>query len=219
MALDSLLTSFTWMTGLVPDPSSYAWNPMDCGITSGLVIFTEPDLNLHAGMMNDSRYGFGPDATPFASLPAASNLVKSSCKGTVDASLNTSYSSVREKNSVDSVPVIVGIAFSIGSPFSPPLPGPYRSTFIGVDPVIVTPLTRDPSAEPPATVVSPAAVDAVPPIVMIDASENANKPFGVGYDAAARPVDVSSVCPSTVTFSCAIWLSLQENSQSVTLTP
>ena len=91
--------------------------------------------------------------------------------------------------------------------------------FIGVLPVITTPLTSDPSVVPPAIVVSPAAVDAVPPIVMIEAFENANRPFGVGYDAAARPVEVPSSRPSKLTFSWAIWLSLQENSQSVIFTP
>src|SRR5437016_3013907 len=130
--------------------------------------------------MKESLYGLGPEATPLASLPDASNLVKSSWKGVVPAVRNTSYSSVREKNSVLSVPVIVGIAFSIGSPFSPELPRPYRSTFIGVLPVIVIPLTREPSDTPLAIVVSPDAVDAVPPRVITEASENANRPFGVG---------------------------------------
>src|ERR1017187_3164864 len=111
------------------------------------------------------------------------------------------------------------MAFSIGSPFSPPLPSPYRSTFIGVDPVMVMPVTRDATATPDAIVVSPAEVLATPPILKFFASENANRAFGVGYDAAASPVDVSSVCPSQVTFSWAIWLSLQENSQSVIFTP
>src|ERR1017187_5087876 len=106
------------------------------------------------------------------------------------------------------------MAFSIGSPFSPAFPSPYRSTFIGVDPVMVMPVTREVTAEPAATVVSPADVDAGPPILKFFASAKENRAFGVGYDAAASPVAVSSVCPSQVTFSCAIWLSLHENSQS-----
>src|SRR6266702_4245235 len=169
----------TWMTGLVV-PSSYAWKPMDWGITSGPPMFTEPVLNFTAGRMIDSRYGLAPAAAPFASLPAESNLVKSICSGVVPAVLNTSYSSVREKNSVDRVPVMVGMAFSIGSPFSPALPRPYRSTFIGVDPVITTPFTREPSDDPPAMVVTPAVVDAVPPRVITDAFAKLNSPFGVG---------------------------------------
>jgi hypothetical protein len=144
--------------------------------------------------MIDSRYGFAPAAAPFASLPALSNLVKSICNGTgVALALNTSYSSVREKNSVDSVPVMVGMAFSMGSPFSPLLPSPYLSTFIGVLPVRTIPVTRDAMDTPAATDVTPALVVAVPPRVSTDAFAKENRPFGVGYDAAARPVDVSSV--------------------------
>ena len=78
-------------------------------------------------------------------------------------------------------------------------------------------MTREPGGAPAATVVSPADVDAVTPMVITDAFAKENKPLGVGYDAAARPVEVSSVCPSKVSFSWAIWLSLHENSQSVTL--
>ena len=111
------------------------------------------------------------------------------------------------------------MAFSIGSPFSPALPSPYRSTFIGVFPVIVMPLTREAIDTPDATVVSPPDVDAVPPSVRTLQSENVNSPLGVGYDAAARPVEVSSVCPSHVSFSVAIVLSLQSNSHWLTFTP
>src|SRR5258708_33532094 len=111
------------------------------------------------------------------------------------------------------------MAFSIGSPFSPALPRPYRSTFIGVLITIVIPFTSDARGVPPATVVSPADVVAVPPRVITDALAKENRPFGVGYDAAARPVEVSSVRPSQVTFSWAIWLSLHENSASVIFTP
>src|SRR5215469_8973463 len=111
------------------------------------------------------------------------------------------------------------MAFSIGSPLRPWLPRPYRSIFIGVDPVMSTPDTSDASDVPPEMVVSPPEVDAVPPIVITDAFAKENRPFGVGYDAAARPTAVDSLRPSQVTFSCAIWLSLQLNSQSVTLTP
>src|SRR5262249_44866113 len=109
--------------------------------------------------------------------------------------------------------------FSIGSPFSPAFPSPYRSTFIGVVPLMVKLLTREVTATPDATDVSPPEVVAVPPRVKTDASENVNRPLGVGYDAAARATEVDSVCPSQVTFSCAIVLSLQVNSHSVTLTP
>src|SRR5262249_4944368 len=114
---------------------------------------------------------------------------------------------------------MVGMAFSVGSPLRPWFPRPYRSVFIGVVPVIVMPLTSDAIDTPDATVVSPAAVVAVPPNVITDAWENANRPLGVGYDAAARPVAVPSSRPSHVTRNWAIWLSLQENSQSVSLTP
>src|SRR5215468_5039416 len=84
---------------------------------------------------------------------------------------------------------------------------------------MVTPVTREPTATPALTVVSPAEVDAVPPILKFVASENANRPFGDGYDADARPTLVDSVCPSKVSFNCAIWLSLQLNSKSVHLQP
>src|SRR5258708_23076347 len=98
------------------------------------------------------------------------------------------------------------MAFLIGSPFSPALPRPYRSTFMGVAPVMVMPLTRDAMGVPPAMVVSPALVVAVPPRVNTDALENANRPLGVGEGAAARAVDVGSGRPSNVSFSRAIWL-------------
>src|SRR5258708_3209666 len=74
---------------------------------------------------------------------------------------------------------MVGMAFSIGSPFSPALPRPYRSTFMGVAPVMVMPLTSDAMGVPPAMVVSPALVVAVPPRGNRDALENANRPVGV----------------------------------------
>ncbi len=69
---------------------------MDCGITSGPEILTPAVLNFMCGKIQDSRYGFGPAATPLASLPELSNLVKSSWNGCPVAARNTSYSSARE---------------------------------------------------------------------------------------------------------------------------
>src|SRR5258708_15864645 len=96
---------------------------------------------------------------------------------------------------------MVGMAFSTGSPLRPELPNPYRFTFIGVAPVIVIEFTSDPIALAPATLVSPAAVDAVPPMVNVVALAKLNRPVGVGEDAAPRPVDARSVRPSHVSFS------------------
>src|SRR5215469_13171030 len=117
---------------------------------------------------------------------------------------------------------MVGMAFSIGSPFRPALPSPYRSTFIGVADVIVIPVTRDCTATPAAIDVSPDVVVAVPPRVKMLALAKENRPLGVGYDAAASagaPPPVCSVCALHVTFSWAIWLSLHENSQPMIFTP
>src|SRR5258708_2736277 len=179
MALLSLLTKRIWITGLVVT-SSNASKPTDWGITSGLVTGTEAVLNLTAGSRIESRYGLAPAAAPFASLPAESNFVKSICRGVVPAVLNVSYSSVREKNSVPSVPVIVGIAFSIGSPFRPALPRPNRVTFIGVAPVMVIEFTSELIADPPAMLVSPAVVVAVPARVIRVAFAKENSPLGTG---------------------------------------
>src|SRR5258708_3941498 len=51
----SLDTIRTWMTGLVPEPSSNASKPTDCGITSGLVTLKDAVLNLTAGKIIESR--------------------------------------------------------------------------------------------------------------------------------------------------------------------
>src|SRR5258708_37698494 len=99
---------------------------------------------------------------------------------------------------------MVGMAFSIGSPFSPALPRPYRLTFMGVAPGMVIEFTSDPTADPPATLVSPAVVVAVPPMGNRGAFAKENRPFGTGDDAAARAGDGSSVRPSNVSLGCAI---------------
>src|SRR5260370_42611044 len=96
---------------------------------------------------------------------------------------------------------MVGMAFSIGSFFRPALPKPRRSVFIGVDPVITMLLTAEVTATPDATVVSPADVVAVPPVLKFVASAKENKPVGVGDDAAARPIAVDPLRASILTFT------------------
>jgi hypothetical protein len=95
---------------------------------------------------------------------------------------------------------------------------PKRSPAIGAAPWTLTSVMTVATAVLPVTLVLPLVVVAVPPSFRVAlAKENTFDP--VMYEAAASAVAVSSLRPSTVSFSCGMALSETVNSHCPTLHP